>query len=54
MLDQVLDFFEIVPDYDLDLMKPNKSLNELASRILSKIDVVLNDFKSDLVLEYGD
>lgn len=54
MLDQVLDFFKITPDYDLNLMKPNQSLNELSSRILSEIDVVLNDFKPDLVLVHGD
>lgn len=54
MLDQVLDFFKITPDYDLDLMKPNQSLNELSSRILSKMDRVLNDFKPDLVLVHGD
>jgi UDP-N-acetylglucosamine 2-epimerase (non-hydrolysing) len=54
MLDQVLAFFKIKPDYDLDLMKPNQSLNELSSRILSKIDVVFNDFKPDLVLVHGD
>ncbi len=41
MLDQVLDFFEITPDFDLDLMKKNQSLNELASRILSSFDQVL-------------
>jgi len=54
MLDQVLTFFKIIPDYDLDLMKPNQSLNELSSRILSKIDAVLNDFNPDLVLVHGD
>ncbi|WP_347175244.1 non-hydrolyzing UDP-N-acetylglucosamine 2-epimerase [Polaribacter uvawellassae] len=54
MLDQVLDFFKIIPDYDLNLMKPNQSLNELSSRILSKIDVVLKDFNPDLVLVHGD
>ena len=54
MLDQVLDFFKITPDYDLDLMKPNQSLNELSSRILSKMDRVLNDFMPDLVLVHGD
>ena len=54
MLDQVLGFFKITPDYDLNLMKPNQSLNELSSRILSKVDVVLNDFNPDLVLVHGD
>ena len=54
MLDQVLDFFEIVPDYDLNLMKKNQSLNELSSRILASFDEVLNEFKPDLVLVHGD
>lgn len=54
MLDQVLDFFEIVPDYDLNLMKINQSLNELSSRILACFDEVLNEFKPDLVLVHGD
>ena len=54
MLDQVLNFFHIIPDYDLNLMKPNQSLNELSSKILSTIDVVLNDFKPNLVLVHGD
>jgi UDP-N-acetylglucosamine 2-epimerase (non-hydrolysing) len=54
MLDQVLSFFDITPDYDLDLMKPNQNLNQLSSRILMKIDEVLEDFNPDLVLVYGD
>lgn len=54
MLDQVLDFFEIVPDYDLDLMQPNQTLNELSAKILSKIDTVLQTEKPDLVLVHGD
>jgi UDP-N-acetylglucosamine 2-epimerase (non-hydrolysing) len=54
MLDQVLDFFEIKPDYDLDLMKANQSLNQLSARILSNFDLVLNDFKPDLILVHGD
>ncbi len=54
MLDQVLDFFEIKPDYDLDLMKSNQSLNQLSARILANFDLVLNDFKPDLVLVHGD
>jgi UDP-N-acetylglucosamine 2-epimerase (non-hydrolysing) len=54
MLDQVLNFFQIIPDYDLNLMKPNQSLNELSARILSKIDVVLNEFIPDLILVHGD
>ncbi len=54
MLDQVLFFFKITPDYDLNLMQSNQTLNQLSSRILSKIDVVLDDFKPELVLVHGD
>lgn len=54
MLDQVLSFFEIVPDYDLDVMKANQSLNELCGRIFMKIDPVLQDYKPDVVLVHGD
>ncbi len=54
MLDQVLDFFEIVPDYDLDLMQANQSLNGLSAKILFKIDEVLKIEKPDLVLVHGD
>ena len=43
MLDQVLDFFEIQPDYDLDLMQKGQSLNQLSARILSSVDAVLHD-----------
>jgi len=42
MLDQVLDFFEIVPDHDLDLMQPNQTLNELSAKILLSMDSVFD------------
>lgn len=54
MLDQVLCFFEIVPDYDLNLMQPNQTLNGLSAKILSRIDEVLIIEKPDLVLVHGD
>ena len=54
MLDQVLDFFEIQPDYDLNIMKSNQSLNELSSRIFLKFDEILCKAKPDLVLVHGD
>jgi UDP-N-acetylglucosamine 2-epimerase (non-hydrolysing) len=54
MLDQVLDFFAIVPDYDLNLMQPNQTLNGLSANILSKMDGVLAVAKPDLVLVHGD
>jgi UDP-N-acetylglucosamine 2-epimerase (non-hydrolysing) len=54
MLDQVLDFFEILPDYDLNIMKSNQTLNDLCGRIFMKIDEVLSVSKPDLVLVHGD
>jgi len=54
MLDQVLDFFEIVPDLDLDLMQPNQSLNQLSSKILKEIDGVFEKEQPDIVLVQGD
>jgi len=54
MLDQVLDFFEIEPDFDFDLMKPNQTLNELSSRILNKMDSIFDNFNPNLILVHGD
>jgi UDP-N-acetylglucosamine 2-epimerase (non-hydrolysing) len=54
MLDQVLDFFEITPDYDLDLMTQGQSLNILTSRIFSELHPVFEDFKPDYVYVHGD
>jgi UDP-N-acetylglucosamine 2-epimerase (non-hydrolysing) len=54
MLDQVLAFFEIIPDYDLDLMHANQTLNALSANILNKIETVLDKETPDLVLVHGD
>jgi UDP-N-acetylglucosamine 2-epimerase (non-hydrolysing) len=54
MLDQVFDFFEIIPDFDLDLMKSNQSLNDLSANILLEIDKILILFQPDIVLVHGD
>lgn len=54
MLDQVLDFFEIIPDFDLNIMKPNQGLNELSGRIFSKFDEILSIAVPDIVLVHGD
>lgn len=54
MLDQVMDFFEITANYDLDLMKPSQSLNQLSSRILSSFDNILCDTQPDWVMVHGD
>lgn len=54
MLDQVLDFFNIKPEYDLDLMKPNQNLYSLTGDIINGMKPVLEDFKPDVVLVHGD
>lgn len=54
MLDQVLDFFSITTDYDLDLMQKNQDLYTLTSRALLALKITLEDFKPDLVLVHGD
>lgn len=54
MLDQVLDLFEIKPDFDLNLMKAGQSLNDVTSRILLELKPVLEEFKPDVVLVHGD
>ncbi len=54
MLDQVLKLFEIVPDYDLDIMRPGQGLSEITCRILEGLKPVLEEFKPDVVLVHGD
>lgn len=54
MLDQVLNFFEIRPDYDLDLMKPNQNLYTLTADIINGLKPVLDDFNPDFVYVHGD
>ena len=54
MLDQVLDLFEITPDFDLNLMKPGQDLYDIASGVLLGLRSVLKDFQPDIVLVHGD
>ena len=54
MLDQVLHFFDIVPDYDLDLMKKNQDLHHLSARILTSLKPVLDSYKPNYVFVHGD
>jgi len=54
MLDQVLEFFEITPDFDLDLMKPNQNLYSLTADIIINLKPILEDFKPDYVYVHGD
>lgn len=54
MLDQVLRLFDITPDYDLNIMKPNQDLYDITSRILLGMRDVLKEVKPDIVLVHGD
>ena len=54
MLDQVLDFFEITPDYDLDLMKPGQNLYNLTATIIESLKPILEEFSPDYVFVHGD
>ncbi|MCZ7836499.1 non-hydrolyzing UDP-N-acetylglucosamine 2-epimerase [Atlantibacter hermannii] len=54
MLDQVLHLFSIVPDYDLNIMKPGQGLTEITCRILEGLKPVLEEFTPDVVLVHGD
>ena len=54
MLDQVLEFFDLNPNYDLDLMKPNQNLYNLTANIIKSLKKVLEEFKPDFVFVHGD
>lgn len=54
MLDQVLDLFDIKPDYDLNIMKPGQTPLQVTSRILTELETILDKEKPDLVLVHGD
>ena len=54
MLDQVLETFNIVPDYDLDIMGKSQTLLEITSKILNQLDPVIKKEKPDMVLVHGD
>lgn len=54
MLDQVLNTFDVVPDYDLDIMKNRQTLFDITTSILSEIKTVLEVVKPDVVLVHGD
>ncbi|WP_095064135.1 non-hydrolyzing UDP-N-acetylglucosamine 2-epimerase [Pseudomonas sp. Irchel s3f19] len=54
MLDQVLELFEITPDYDLNIMKPGQDLTDVTTAILQGLKPVLAEFKPDVVLVHGD
>lgn len=54
MLDQVLNIFDINPDYDLNIMKPGQDLFDVTVNVLSGMKRVLSDFNPDIVLVHGD
>lgn len=54
MLDQVLKIFDVVPDYDLSIMREKQTLFDITTNILDKIKKVLDEVKPDLVLVHGD
>ncbi|WP_152396314.1 non-hydrolyzing UDP-N-acetylglucosamine 2-epimerase [Paenibacillus guangzhouensis] len=54
MLDQVLEVFNIKPDYDLDVMKDRQTLNEITIRVLHGLEPVLEEAKPDIILVHGD
>ena len=54
MLDQVLELFEITPDYDLDIMQPGQDLFDITSNVLSGVKKVLQIEEPDFVLVHGD
>ncbi len=54
MLDQVLTFFDIQPDYDLNLMKPDQNLYTLTADIITEMKAVLDDFNPDYIYVHGD
>jgi len=54
MLDQVLELFDIKPDYDLNIMKPNQTLSMITANVITGMEEVLIKEKPDLVLVHGD
>lgn len=54
MLDQVMDFFELKADYDLNLMKPNQTLFTITADVITALEPVLSEYNPDFVIVQGD
>ncbi len=54
MLDQVLELFGLIPDYDLNIMKPNQTISQITSNVLMGLEEVFKKEKPDIVLVHGD
>lgn len=54
MLDQVLETFNITPDYDLNIMKAGQTLSEVTGRVIEGLESVIKEVKPDMILVHGD
>ncbi len=54
MLDQVLELFELAPDYDLNIMKPNQTISQITSNVLMGLEEIYKKERPDIVLVHGD
>lgn len=54
MLDQVLEVFGIIPDYDLNIMKDGQTLTDITSRVIRELDAVIKEAQPDIMLVHGD
>ncbi|MCD5030034.1 non-hydrolyzing UDP-N-acetylglucosamine 2-epimerase [Enterococcus asini] len=54
MLDQVLEVFDITPDYDLNIMRDGQTLTDITSRVIRELDEVIKDAQPDIMLVHGD
>lgn len=54
MLDDVLDLFDLVPNYDLDIMRPNQALTDITCRVLRGLEEIIDQEKPDILLVQGD
>ena len=54
MLDDVLDLFDIIPNYDLDIMQPNQALTDITCRVLRGLEAIIDQEKPDILLVQGD
>ena len=54
MLDQVLNIFDITPDYDLNIMTSNQTLSQITSKVILGLEEVMKETKPDIVLVHGD
>ena len=54
MLDDVISAFSLTPDYDLDIMRPNQSLNDVFASVMAGLDPIVTEFRPDFILVQGD